>query len=78
MTSMTPLDGINLVLNLLMQAQKVSALIMAAQNSGRYTLDADEIKAIRADRDQAFDELEAAIENAKDENVEQPEQEKKE
>ena len=61
----------NLALELLIQAQKISTLVAAANANGAGTLDQEALDAILADRKSAFDRLDAAIAEAETE-TEQP------
>lgn len=53
--------AVNLALELLIQAQRVSTLIASAQARGDSTLNQEELDAILIDRRKAFANLDAAI-----------------
>lgn len=53
--------AVNLAMELLIQSQKVSLLVQAAQARGDTTLNQEELDAILADRKDAFAKLDDAI-----------------
>lgn len=59
--------ALNLAVELLVQAQKLSALTTAAQLKGKTELGDDEVKQILADRDASFKRLDDAIAKAQTE-----------
>lgn len=59
--------AVNLAIELLIQAQRVSTLVAAAQTRGDQTLDKEEIDAILGDRSKAFENLDQEIEEAEEE-----------
>jgi len=56
--------ALNLAVELLIQAQKLSALVHAAQMKGKTDLTEEETAQLLSDRDAAFDRLDQAIKNA--------------
>lgn len=62
---MNTLTAVNLMLSLLIEAQKIGAVVGAAQAAGRSDLTPDEMREIVADADAARDRLAAAVAAAK-------------
>lgn len=56
--------AVNLGLQLLIQSQKVSLLVQQAQANGQQHLSPDQLKQVIEARDEAFNALDAAIEQA--------------